>query len=76
MNSLFLSTIKSFLVFFLLADIVTATPKYVQISDLKQTESDKIIIYEFFWYGCPHCFNIEPTMNLIESNLQKDTIIR
>ena len=75
MNSLFLSTIKSFLVFSLLADIVTATPKYVQISDLKQTESDKIIIYEFFWYGCPHCFNIEPTMNLIESNLQKDTII-
>ena len=49
--------------------------KYIQISTEKQQESKEIIVYEFFWYGCPHCFNIEPTMNLIESNLQKDTII-
>ena len=49
--------------------------KYVQISNQKQTESDKIIIYEFFWYGCPHCYNIEPTINQIEDNLRKDTIL-
>ena len=49
--------------------------KYVQISNQKQTESDKIIIYEFFWYGCPHCYNIEPTINQIEDNLKKDTIL-
>ena len=49
--------------------------KYVQISNQKQTESDKIIIYEFFWCGCPHCYNIEPTINQIEDNLKKDTIL-
>jgi len=49
--------------------------KYVQISDQKQTESDKIIVYEFFWYGCPHCYNIEPTIDKIEANLDKDTIL-
>jgi protein dithiol oxidoreductase (disulfide-forming) len=49
--------------------------KYVQISDQKQTESDKIIVYEFFWYGCPHCYNLEPTINKIEANLDKDTIL-
>ena len=49
--------------------------KYVQISNQKQTESDKIIIYEFFWYGCPHCYNIEPTINQIEADLKKDTIL-
>ena len=49
--------------------------KYVQISNQKQTESDKIIVYEFFWYGCPHCYNIEPTIDKIEANLDKDTIL-
>ena len=52
-----------------------ATQKYIQISNQKQTESDKIVIYEFFWYGCPHCYNLEPTMDRIESNLEKDTIL-
>jgi protein dithiol oxidoreductase (disulfide-forming) len=52
-----------------------STQKYVQISNQKQTESDKIVIYEFFWYGCPHCYNIEPTINNIESNLDKDAIL-
>ena len=52
-----------------------SSQKYVQISNQKQTESDKIVIYEFFWYGCPHCYNIEPTMDNIEANLDKDTIL-
>ena len=52
-----------------------SSKKYVQISNQKQTETDKIVIYEFFWYGCPHCYNIEPTINDIESNLDKDTIL-
>ena len=51
------------------------TQKYIQISNQKQTESDKIIIYEFFWYGCPHCYNLEPTMDRIESSLGKDTVL-
>jgi thiol:disulfide interchange protein DsbA len=42
--------------------------KYVQISNQKQTESDKIIVYEFFWSGCPHCYNLEPTINKIFLN--------
>ena len=65
MNKYISNTIKSLAISVILVGIVTASPKYVQISDTKQTESDKIIVYEFFWYGCPHCFNIEPTMNAI-----------
>ena len=52
-----------------------SSQKYVQISEQAQTESDKIVIYEFFWYGCPHCYNVEPIINDIESNLDKDTIL-
>ena len=43
--------------------------KYVQISTEEQQESQDVIVYEFFWYGCPHCFNLEPTIDRIESNL-------
>ena len=46
--------------------------KYIQISTEKQQESEEIIVYEFFWYGCPHCYNLEPTMDRIESGLDKD----
>ncbi len=49
--------------------------KYVQISTEKQSESKDIIIYEFFWYGCPHCFNLEPTIDRIEADLDTDAKI-
>tara|TARA_B100000282_G_C31662451_1_gene458158 strand:- start:44 stop:613 length:570 start_codon:yes stop_codon:yes gene_type:complete len=45
--------------------------KYVQISTEKQEESNDILIYEFFWYGCPHCYNLEPTMDRIEADLDE-----
>ena len=45
----------------------------MQISTEKQQESKDIIVYEFFWYGCPHCFNLEPTMDRIEADLENDT---
>ena len=25
--------------------------------------ADKIEVAEFFWYGCPHCFDLEPVIN-------------
>lgn len=59
---------------FFVSTVSLADPKYVQISNQKQTEYDQIVIYEFFWYGCPHCFNLEPTMDQIEADLDKDTI--
>ena len=65
----------TFLVLFLI--LITSSDvfaqKYVQISTERQQESNEIIIYEFFWYGCPHCYNLEPTMDRIEADLEKDT---
>ncbi len=26
--------------------------------------ADKIEVAEFFWYGCPHCYTLEPTINV------------
>lgn len=61
-----------FIFFVMLTSHNVFAQKYTQISTEKQTESDQIIIYEFFWYGCPHCFNLEPTMDRIEADLDKD----
>ena len=57
--------------FLLLSSQIVHAQKYVQISTEKQQESTDVIIYEFFWYGCPHCFNLEPTMDRIEADLGK-----
>ena len=67
--------VKFVLISLFLTTVTLASPKYIQISNQKQTEHDQIVIYEFFWYGCPHCFNLEPTMNQIEADLGKDTIL-
>tara|TARA_B100001057_G_scaffold343651_1_gene344567 strand:- start:882 stop:1493 length:612 start_codon:yes stop_codon:yes gene_type:complete len=70
--------IKNFIIFSFLIIIMHSfayAQKYVQISTEKQQDSKDIIIYEFFWYGCPHCFNLEPTMDRIEADLENDTKI-
>ena len=67
--------VKFIICLFFVSTVSLADPKYVQISNQKQTEYDQIVIYEFFWYGCPHCFNLEPTMDQIEADLGKDTIL-
>jgi thiol:disulfide interchange protein DsbA len=28
----------------------------------KETSSGKIEVIEFFWYGCPHCYHLEPVL--------------
>ncbi len=30
--------------------------------------ADKIEVAEFFWYGCPHCYDLEPTINRWAAN--------
>jgi thiol:disulfide interchange protein DsbA len=31
--------------------------------------ADKIEVSEFFWYGCPHCYDLEPTINKWAENV-------
>jgi len=36
---------------------------YSKLAKPVATQSgDKIEVLEFFWYGCPHCFSFEPTL--------------
>jgi thiol:disulfide interchange protein DsbA len=37
---------------------------------------DKIEVLEFFWYRCPHCFQLEPALEAWVKKLPKDAQIR
>lgn len=32
----------------------------------------KVEVIEFFWYGCPHCYDFEPALNKWKENLPKN----
>ena len=36
----------------------------------------KIEVVEFFWYGCPHCYHFEPSLNAWVSRLPADVAFR
>ena len=46
------------------------------ISPAQPTEPDKIEVLEFFWYGCPHCYHLEPVLNAWTKGLQKDVVFK
>ena len=44
-------------------------PAYTELKPAQPVEAQgKIEVIEFFWYGCPHCYNLEP---FIETWLKK-----
>ncbi|VAX07419.1 Periplasmic thiol:disulfide interchange protein DsbA [hydrothermal vent metagenome] len=41
------------------------------------TESgDKVEVLELFWYGCPHCYKLEPHLEHWEANMPENTMYR
>jgi thiol:disulfide interchange protein DsbA len=36
----------------------------------------KVEVIEFFWYGCPHCFHLEPQVEAWAKTLPKDVVFR
>ena len=46
------------------------------ISPAQPTEPDKVEVLEFFWYGCPHCYHMEPVLNAWVKGLPKDVVFK
>ena len=40
------------------------------------TPAKKVEVVEFFWYGCPHCFNLEPLLESWAKRLPADVAFR
>ena len=63
-----------------LAPLVAAAQPKFAYSELKPALSveaeGKIEVLEFFWYGCIHCYNLEPAVEKWEKTLPKDVQFR
>jgi protein dithiol oxidoreductase (disulfide-forming) len=50
---------------------------YTTYNPVRATETrDKIEVTEFFWYGCTHCFHMEPELQKWLKTLPKDVTFR
>ncbi|MFT5503285.1 MAG: thiol:disulfide interchange protein DsbA [Gammaproteobacteria bacterium] len=38
------------------------------------SQSDKVVVTEVFWYGCPHCFRFEPFVEKWAANLREGVV--
>jgi len=42
---------------------ITAGKDYLVVKPPQPTDSgNKVEVLEFFWYGCPHCYNLQPSL--------------
>lgn len=41
---------------------------YKRVDQPRITDSDKVEVLEFFWYGCPHCYAFEPYISKWKQN--------
>jgi len=51
---------------------------YTELKPAQPTESaaGKVEVLEFFWYGCPHCYSLEPAIELWTKKLPADVQFR
>jgi thiol:disulfide interchange protein DsbA len=51
---------------------------YTELKPTQPTESaaGKIEVLEFFWYGCPHCYSLEPSIEVWTKKLSADVQFR
>lgn len=55
----------------------TAGVEYRELSPAQATDvAGKIEVIEFFWYGCPHCYDFEPVLEPWVKKLPKDVQFR
>lgn len=53
--------------------VPVATEKTIKL-DANEQKSGKPLLVEFFWYGCPHCYHMDPLINKLVAE-HKDSII-
>ncbi|MCU9946317.1 thiol:disulfide interchange protein DsbA/DsbL [Pseudomonas solani] len=55
------------------AEDIQAGKQYVELSSpVPISKPGKIEVVELFWYGCPHCYQFEPTLNAWTEKLPED----
>jgi len=62
----------------LIASAQGLRPQYSELNPPQPVDTDgkKIEVVEFFWYGCPHCYNLEPLLENWVKKLPPDVQFR
>jgi len=62
----------------LIASAQAPRPQYSELNPPQPVDTDdkKIEVVEFFWYGCPHCYNLEPLLENWVKKLPPDVQFR
>lgn len=56
-----------------LAESLVAGQHYAVLANpVATSQADKIEVVELFWYGCPHCYQLEPTISNWKKDLPED----
>jgi thiol:disulfide interchange protein DsbA len=60
------------------AQAVDAGIDYLQVSPAQRTEvkSNQVEVLEFFWYRCPHCYDLEPELRAWAKKLPKNVVLK
>jgi thiol:disulfide interchange protein DsbA len=49
---------------------------YAMLNPPQPTDPGKIEVIEFFWYGCPHCYALEPEVVAWSKRVPKDVVFK
>jgi protein dithiol oxidoreductase (disulfide-forming) len=72
-----LSIAAAFLAFAVGGTWAQAPAAYSLLQPQQPTDgSGKIEVIEFFWYGCPHCYSLEPAVNAWLKSAPKDVVFK
>jgi len=60
------------------AQAVDAGIDYAVLSPAQRTDAKagQVEVLEFFWYRCPHCFQLEPELNAWAKKLPKNVVLK
>ena len=75
--SRFFSRIAALLAFAAVGAWAQTSPPWQKLDPPQPTEGNgKIEVIEFFWYGCPHCYRLEPSLNAWLKNKPADVTFK
>jgi len=53
-----------------------ALAQFTLLNPPQPTDGAKIEVIEFFWYGCPHCYHLEPSIAAWQKTAPKDVVFK
>ena len=59
-----------------LAGLAVAQQPFTVLNPPQPTEPGKVEVTEFFWYACPHCYHLEPSVVSWAKNAPKDVVFK